>query len=316
MSTGPANNLFDPSSTHWEAPSWLSRFVSDLHPWLNQHRQAAREGWDDYLAHLKEQLRAEADWVARRREFLRQNGVSDAQRLGSAPAAEGNVWVYDEIELPRLVDGRSIRAGLVGCWGPPEFGENNRPCPDAPPLPPPRNRVLRPEECWAALLAVHDEVRDPRERIGPDDDIDYMFLRHRVRQLTEEDLPYLQDMLRTARDSVPSASNPLSPLAVAAEVAGQHVEALTQSVHATPPAGRSKKRKPPAKRPTIPQKYKKPMKLLPKFQAIQSKVGKRWTKAGFCSWLRSEHLLSISEVEFSHWYASYTRRLRHLAGRG
>jgi hypothetical protein len=223
MSTGPADYLLDPwSSTGGEAPPWISRFVRvELRPFLRQHQQAALGGLARWLARRDEQVRAEADWKAKQDEYLRRlaapwgdpwDGLTRVLPIdpwdGQEPVAKGWTWCEDWRDS---ADGVGV-LWPVRNWLPPELSEKSRPPLDDLPLPPPRNRDLSPEECWTALLAVHDEVRDPRERIGPDDDIDYMFLLERVRQLTEEHLPDLRAMLETVRTKDTTAAQPL-PLA-------------------------------------------------------------------------------------------------------
>jgi hypothetical protein len=101
------------------------------------------------------------------------------------------------------------------------------------------------------------------------------------------------------------------------ELTPEQIEAFdtTQPLRAVPTSGvPTRKPRPSSVKPDIPQMYRKPMRLLPKYQAIQTNAGKRWTVAGFCSWLRSEHCLSLHENDFSKWRVSYSRMKRRAAG--
>lgn len=70
------------------------------------------------------------------------------------------------------------------------------------PLPPTPNRNWSCDQCMVVLLAVHDETRDPRDRLIPTDAGLFTALCCRVHQLTEEQLPDLRAMLRTASDGL------------------------------------------------------------------------------------------------------------------
>lgn len=187
---------FDPRDYDFDLlnapPDWLSQFVRDeLRPLIVRRRQDALDGLARYNARREEHERVLADWKERRRAFLRQNSARPRGQWAGQEPGEG-VWVYGEIEAGQ---------GPFGCWGPPELSVEGRPTVDDFPFPPPRNRDLSPDECWAALLVVHDEVRDPREGIGPADSIPYLAWRSRVTKLTEEHLPDLRAMLRTVSQS-------------------------------------------------------------------------------------------------------------------
>jgi hypothetical protein len=153
-------------------------------------------------------------------EFLRENNaLPERQWPGQQPPAAGLVWVYGQIEPGRLsvdaikndeLSGDLFLPGLVGSWGPPELSPKNRPTVDDFPLPPPRDRDLSSDECWAVLLAVHDETRDPGERIVPETDgvaggSGWTDWRRRVRELTEEHLPGLRAMQIAVTAAAPPA---------------------------------------------------------------------------------------------------------------
>jgi hypothetical protein len=195
-----------PSSTGDDAPAWRSRFVRDeVRPVLLQHRQAVLEARDRWLADHEERKRRLAAWEARRDEFLRQlAALPEDQRHGPEPPAEGLVRVQGRV----AVDDKTTM--LVAGWGPPDLAEYSGP-PVEYPLPPPRNRDLSPDECWVALVAVHDATRDPREWLGPDDSIPMEVLRRRALGLTEEHLEGLRMILRTALPPPPPADRKTAP---------------------------------------------------------------------------------------------------------
>jgi hypothetical protein len=178
-------------------------------------------------------------------EFLREtNALPERQWPGQQPPAAGLVWVYGRIEPGRFsvdaikndeLSGELFLPGLVGCWGPPELGRENRPTVDDFPLPPPRDRDLSSDECWAALLAVHDETRDSRERIVPESDGvagggGWTIWRRRVRELTKEHLPDLQKMLRTVMAAVAAAGGAAG---AGAERAGNRAPPLPSNLPAS-----------------------------------------------------------------------------------
>ena len=82
-------------------------------------------------------------------------------------------------------------------------------------IPPPGNRDWSVDECWAGLVAVHDETRIESERMGPAGvtfaaiadgvteehhrDIGFDLLRTHVPRLTVTDLPDLRLMMETVR---------------------------------------------------------------------------------------------------------------------
>jgi hypothetical protein len=80
---------------------------------------------------------------------------------------------------------------------PPEPRAYNEPPLDLP-LPPLRNRNWTCDQCLIALLAVHDETRDPKDRIVSTEIGIYAALCLRVRDLRKEDLPDLRAMLKKA----------------------------------------------------------------------------------------------------------------------
>ena len=73
---------------------------------------------------------------------------------------------------------------------------------------------------------------------------------------------------------------------------------------------RSKKRKR-AKRPQIPEKYKKAMERLPSYQEEMKRQRKRWTVNGFRNWLRKLPNPIVLDEDFANWWNNiYRRQLR------
>ncbi len=202
-----------------DPPSWLSRFVrEEVRPLLLQHREAALEALARWLAWHADQQRRVREWQARQDEFLSQLPSLPADPWhGPVPPGEGFTWC----ELWRDPSTGELR--LIRGWMPPGLGEDSKPVVDWP-LPPPENRDPSADECWASLLAVHDEVRDPRERIGPAiegetyDRGNYPFVVLRTcvlalpqayrAGLTEAHLPALRAMVRTATASLTPPAAP------------------------------------------------------------------------------------------------------------
>jgi hypothetical protein len=335
MSAGHANDIFDPrSSPDWDAPLWLSRFVRDeLRPWLVQHRQAALDGLGRWLARYSEQQGAKADFVARQNEYLRRltnewqarvdqwrkerqrhdrRGLRNLEREWRARKPPGDDWQWRESW--RDPADRRLKPALG--YVPPDLSEDSKPLVDDLPLPPLPNRDLPPDECWTVLLAVHDEVRHPADRISPTDGIPRP-LCWRVRELTKKQRPDLRAMQK----AVTAAASPLTsdgqpiPLTPAL-TPGQPSEGKTRPARVTPPAERAKRAKRPAKKPTIPPKYQKAMKLLPAFKALKEEARARWTVAGFCQWLRHDHYVLFDEEAFSSWYDTYMRLKRRAEEKG
>lgn len=81
------------------------------------------------------------------------------------------------------------------------------------------------------------------------------------------------------------------------------------------PAAPLRKPRRPAKKPDIPLEYKKPLKLLPKFQDEHARARTRWTVTGFCAWLTLKHSISIKCCNFKKWLASYNRGVRRAKGK-
>jgi restriction endonuclease Mrr len=223
MSAGHAKDIFDPrSSPDWDAPPWLSRFVrAELRPWLVQHRQAALDGLGCWLARYSEQQGAKADFVARQNEYLRRltnewqsrvdqwrkerkrhdrRGLRNLERAWRARKPPGDDWDWRE----SWIDPADRRLKPALGYVPPELSRDSQSFVDDLPLPPPPNRDLRPDECWTALLAVHDEVRHPADRISPTDGIPRP-LCWRVRELTEEQRPDLRAMQTAVTAAAPPA---------------------------------------------------------------------------------------------------------------
>jgi hypothetical protein len=144
------------------APPWLSQFVRDeLRPLIRQNRKAAQGAVRRWLNNYREQTSRRKGWQARRDDFLRRLSTRPSdKRPGPQQRSKGFTWC----EYWRdPVDGILHR---IRSWLPPELSVKNEPVVDWP-LPLPKNRDLTPDECWAVLVAVHDAVRDPREKIIP-----------------------------------------------------------------------------------------------------------------------------------------------------
>jgi hypothetical protein len=277
-------HLYDPYSPRQRGPNWLRQFVTDeLHPWLVHYQQHVLDG----LVRLCKADRAE-----------REKALVEVQsRQNECLTHEPNV--------------------------------------DDFPQPP------SPDECWATLLVVHNVVCDPQDRIGTadaldaawgrcfptsDGDRDQLFRlykvscaawRRRVKGLAEEHLADLRAKMRTVTATVPQVTSARQPIPLTSALTPtQSADESIRPVRVTPPARQTERTRRRAKRPAPPPKFKRPMKLLPKFVDIHKKARTRWTVKGFCCWLRSEHGISVSELEFSKWYTSYTRLKRRADGRG
>jgi hypothetical protein len=177
--------VYDPNRVNAPA-DWLARFVRDeVRPVLVPHPQAALEAWPRWLACHEARNNALNAWEARQRDFMFQMAALPEvdPRRGHVPPADGLVW-------------------LGFGWGPPDLHEENRPSVELP-LPPPLNRDLSSDECWAALLAVHDVARETSERLGPRDSIPFAVLQLRARELTEGQLPELRHILQIASVNLP-----------------------------------------------------------------------------------------------------------------
>jgi hypothetical protein len=170
------------------APAWLSRFVrEDVRPLLIQHTQAALEAWDRWIA-CHEQRKGELTaWEARRYEYLRELLAlpEEDPRRGSEPPAEGFRWIRTQIPLS------ADQFSTVSGWVPLDLKEYGGLAPELP-LPPPSNRDLSIEECWVALLAVHDVSRVPTEKLGQTDNTAFIVLCDRAMKLTENE--HLSDL--------------------------------------------------------------------------------------------------------------------------
>jgi hypothetical protein len=104
-------------------------------------------------------------------------------------------------------EGRSM---LIAGWGPQELNEYSGPDVEYP-LPPLLTRDLSPNECWVALLALHDSTWNARERLVSEDNISddhnsfnipFAVLCSRVPDLTETHLTDLRAILRTVAISL------------------------------------------------------------------------------------------------------------------
>ncbi len=204
-------------------PLWLSRFVrAEVRPLLLQHREVALEALARWLAWHADQHSRLREWQTRREEFLSQLPSLPADPWhGPVPPGEGFTWCEFWMDPDSPEPTGELRR--IRSWVPPGLGGDSEPVVDRP-LPPPENRDPSPDECWASLLAVHDEVRDPRERIGPAIDGEtydprnypFVVLRTHVLALpqayrvglTEEHLPGLRAMARTAAASLTPPAAP------------------------------------------------------------------------------------------------------------
>lgn len=170
-------------------PTWLCDFAREvrcrLSPILERDRQgvwAALVRWrDTYNEHS-------------RLHFERQTrrGEAARPRLNALP---GSIWPERPVVGRVWNDNRIDREGEAPDGEPPfDF-----------PLPPPDNRDPTGDECVAAMIAIHDEVWDSRQRVGPDvgdgagdEWWPFQLLRICVRGLTEVHLAALHRMLETA----------------------------------------------------------------------------------------------------------------------
>lgn len=170
-------------------PTWLCDFAREircrLSPILARDRQGVWAPLVRWRDTHNEQSRLHFEWQTRR-------GEAALPRLNALP---GSIWPE------RPVVGRVWNAARIDRVGEAHDGE---PSFDSP-LPPPENRDPTADECVAAMIAIHDEVRDPRERIGPDvgdgagdEWWPFQLLRSCVRWLTEAHLAALHRMLETA----------------------------------------------------------------------------------------------------------------------
>lgn len=189
-------------------PIWLSRFVRDeVRPFLIQNREtviAALSQWFEFISDQKQQ---KMNWERQLNNFLsRQIAIREQdQESLKAPPSDGLALIVGSV----LRNGRSE---TVCGWGSPDL-IGWGPTVDYP-LPLVYHRDLSADECVAALIAIHDEVRDPKERIGPDmngefsphERITFASLRSRVlatndeesEGLTEANLSDLRGMLKKA----------------------------------------------------------------------------------------------------------------------
>jgi hypothetical protein len=167
MSVGSAD--FDPTdydlpaSSDYDAPDWLTAFVRDE---IRPFLDLHRQDALDALARWRASL-AEQD------TFLRQLAALDE---GQTTHVSGSAS-----PRPRAYNGPPLDL----------------------PLPPLRNRNWTCDQCFIALLAVHDETRDPKDRIVSTENGIYADVCRRVQELTEEHLPDLRAMLRTASACLP-----------------------------------------------------------------------------------------------------------------
>lgn len=185
MSSNPTARLYDRSSSSWEAPSWLSQFVRDeVRPILVRHEAAALAALERYHQRREQQFRDEAEFDDRQRRHVLAHATDPWN--GLEPVNNGCLEMHRDTFIGESwpVFNRPP-AGLT---------ENDRPIVDDIPMPPPQNRDLESDECYAVLLAIHDEVRDPREQFGPTG-LWYAAWRHRVRSLLESSLADLQRLV-------------------------------------------------------------------------------------------------------------------------
>ena len=183
-------------------PRWLSQFVREkLRPALVQHYRVAHEALARWLVHHAQQIRERNSWEAARQACLEQLPILTEVDDPRPPRPDRDVgWL----------EGCPQRGVHVGGWGPPELASDREPPVDNP-LPPPSNRDLTSEECWAALTAVHDFTRDRRERVSPTDDIAYEVLTQSAAELTESHLPELSEMLNAVVSEAESRVRTPSP---------------------------------------------------------------------------------------------------------
>lgn len=152
---------------------WLCEFVrNELVPLFENHRAAALEGLRQWLAARGEQVRRLQEFRVERDQFVRE-------RAGRHVVLPNELCREPDIDQPLPVPGR---------------------------------RTLSMAECWVALMAVHDVVRDARERIGPrgDDCVPYHLVCDEVLECRERGrrglrvahLPNLRRILARAAASV------------------------------------------------------------------------------------------------------------------
>lgn len=193
-------------------PTWLSRFVRDeVRPFLVQNREAVAAALSRWFISIADQSQQKHAWDMRRDDFLNQQSAVIEQPPNTliSPPESGVDLIVGTVQ-------RNGRPVTVCGWGPPDL-KGWGPTVDYP-LPIVFHRDLSADECVAALIVIHDEVRDSKERIGPDmkgefslqERFSFALLRSRVLPtddeepvgLTEGDLPELRGMLKKAATTV------------------------------------------------------------------------------------------------------------------
>jgi hypothetical protein len=155
-----------------------------------------------------EQERKRERWREQRRTFLQ--GLPDVSKTVQVKldrSAEG--LVYFEQTVKRWRNGKQVEE-IIGGWGLPYLAGSGPPV-DFP-LPPPTQRALSADECYAALLAIHDEISPEHERMGPTDSLAFARLQVKVlpspapreQGLVENQLPALRAMLKIVATSATS----------------------------------------------------------------------------------------------------------------
>jgi hypothetical protein len=182
---------------------WHYRFVrAEVRPFLVEHQQVALEGLERWLARREDQRCALTEWQAQLDEYLRHLAAQPSDPWDeSEPVGEGWEWRESWRDPSDKVLYR------ISNWLPPRLTQS-KPSVDDFPLPPPRHHDLTPDECWAALLAVHDVVRISREKLVKIFTSDFDALCRRTEGLTEEHLHQLQGMLRAVMDTIPAGGQP------------------------------------------------------------------------------------------------------------
>ena len=145
-----------------ETPLWFSQFIRhDVRPFLLQHRVTALDRlarWRDTHAQQQIQLR---EWQARHDEHVRRLDSQPAEPWHSPERPGAGFGWCQAWRDPETGEFRRILG-----WMAPGLTESDRPPTDWP-LPLPDDRDLSPDECWAVLLALHDDTRDPRDGFVP-----------------------------------------------------------------------------------------------------------------------------------------------------
>lgn len=189
-----SDDLYDPYSND-TTTIFLARFVQEARPLLLQRQQEALAAFGRWRKCRDEQAQQETVEARRQAYLLELAALPVDPRHDPASPVDGMVWLRS-----RVFPNKGEAAILCG-WGPPELSDEGPP-PAEYPLPPPLNRDLSPDERWVALLAVHDAVRDPRERFVLKGGTAFIILCGIARALTEEQVHDLRVILEIAKGSV------------------------------------------------------------------------------------------------------------------